>query len=264
MARDKTEKAAITIQATLPKRGAQDGPLAWKREIVAQDEISRTTRTFAKIETFEQLAEAARMTQGNDFWCFLEQLAEDCDAILRENKLPGAIQTVRHDGAGGWWVHPPDGPKQPQKGETWNFIAGAELAKAWADFSDVWFAGRIGLKCRLALEENAKDNAGALILFHMVWEIAQLERDWEWRSANKPAILTGRKQRKSLDERREAGNKAAKDKVARRRQLVKEMKRETRLTGGALNKWLARQLKERHEIEVSLRTIRYDLAAIRD
>jgi hypothetical protein len=266
MARDKTDKSdktAITIRATFPKRRAQGGPLTWKREIVAQDEISRETRTFAEIETGEQAMEAARLTQGNDFWSFLEQLAEDCDAVLRENNLPGATQGVRHDGAGAWWFHPPDGPKLPQKGEIWRFTCGAELAKARADFSDVWFAGRIGLQCRLALANEAQGNAGASFLFQMVWEIAKLDSDWKWRRANKPAILTGRKQRKALGVLRETRNKAAKGAAARRRQRVAEMMQETRLTGGALDAWLARQLAERHGIEASPRTIRADRAAIR-
>lgn len=259
---DKTDKTAITVRATFPKQGAQGVPLTWKREIVAQDEISRTTRTFAEIETVEQAMEAARLTQENDFWSFLEQLAEDCDAVLRKNDLPGAMQRVRHDGAGAWWVHPPDGPKLPQKGEIWRFTCGAELAKARADFSDVWYAGCIGLQCRLALRHNAKGNVDASFL-QMVWEIAKLHSDWTWRRANKPAILTGRKQRKSLGVLRETQNKAAKGEVARRRQRVAEMMQETRLTGGALDAWLARQLAERHGIKASLRTIRADRAAIR-
>lgn len=260
MARDKT---ATTIRATFPKRGAQGGPLTWKHEIVAEDEISRDERTFAEIETFEQLMEAQRLTDENDFWHFLEHLAEVCDEVLRENDLPGATQEVRHDEAGAWWVHPPDGPKIPQKGETWRFTCGAELAKAWADFSDVWFAGRIGSLCRQALAHNAKGSAGESSLFQMVWEIARLHRDWNWRRANKPAILTGRKQRKALRVLRETRNSAAKAEAASRRKLVAEMMQETRLEGGALDQWLARQLEERHGIKVARRTVRADRAKIR-
>ncbi len=267
MARDKTDKTdetPVATPATTATRAAQDGDgLTWQRETVAEDELSRLERSFAVIETDAQMDAALRLNNMDYFWPKITALADECDEILQENGFPPAGRTVRHDGAGNWWLHPTDAPKLPPTGETWNFTNGAALAQASRDFSDPWYAGRIGLQCRLALEHNAKGDAGKPFLFAMIFQIATLRADWKWRRGNKPSILTGRKQRKALSALRETQNRAAKGEAARRRMLVADLMQETRLTGGALDAWLVRQLAERHGIEASLRTIRADRAAIR-
>lgn len=261
MVADKTD---ATIKVTLPTRTSKDGGgLTWKRETVAEDELSREVRRSANIETIEQAIEGARLTQHHDFWPSIERFADTCDKVLEENGFPGAIQEVRHDGQGKWWPHPPDAPMVPQPGETFKFTCGAKLAEARGDFSDAWYAGKIGLLCRAALNHKAKGDAGEPFLFAIIFEIAKLQTDWTWRRGNKPAILTGRKQRKALGVLRESRNMSAKAEVTRRRSLVATLMQETRLKGGALNAWLARELAERHGIAISTRTLRADRKAIR-
>jgi hypothetical protein len=164
---------------------------------VAEDDLSELWQQTAKIETSEHASEAARDTQMDNFWPSIEELANQCDEILKENGFPGAAEMVRHDGAGNWWQHLPDAPKRPPTGETWKFTRGYALAQDFADgFSDAWYAGRIGFQCRLALEHFRKGEAGQPFLFGMLFEIATLRTDWQWRRGHKPSIVTGRGVRK--------------------------------------------------------------------
>jgi hypothetical protein len=74
---------------------------------------------------------------------------------------------------------------------------------------------------------------------------------------------SGAKRRRNLGDSREAQNKAAKANAKRRREMISAMLPEIRLTGGALDKWIIKQLLNRHDISVSERTIRADLKALR-
>jgi len=73
---------------------------------------------------------------------------------------------------------------------------------------------------------------------------------------------SGAKRRRNLGDSREARNKATKANAKRRREMISAMFPETRLTGGALTKWIKKQLLERHGISVSERTIRDDRRAL--
>lgn len=192
MARDKTDKTDRTPAAT---SGAS--ALVWEKSKIAEDEISELWKKTAKIETDEQFSEAARETQLDRFWPFIEDFANRCDEVLQEHGFPCAKELVRHDKKGNWWRHPPEAPKRPPTGETWHFAWGYELAEQYApDFSDPWYAGRIGFKCRSALEFFQKGDTGKPFLFDYVFEIASLRTDWRWRRRHKPAIITGRGVRK--------------------------------------------------------------------
>ena len=240
--------------------------LEWKKVKVAEDELSELWQQTAKIETSEQLAEAATQSQRDIFWPQIEALADSCDEVLLENGFPPAAQLVRHDGAGKWWFHPPDAPENPPPGETWNFTRGNTFAQEFAaGFSDPWYAGRIGLKCRLALEHFRKGDSGKPFLFNMIFEIASLRTDWRWRRGNKPSILTGRKQRKTLATHRGTAHAKQRKGVKERREAIATLLREMNrpLTGGALEQHLCKRLLDRFEIDAKPRTIRRDLSEIR-
>lgn len=195
MARDKTDKTDLTPDATTATQAAN--PLVWERVKIAEDELSELWMDTAKIENSDQAKQAAHDSQADNFWPFIKDFANFCDEKLRENGFPRAAEMVRHDGAGKWWFHPPDSPKHPPKGETWTFVCGYALAEKFADdFSDAWYAGRIGWKCRMALEHFRNGDAGKPFLFIMLFEIATLRTDWRWRRGNKPSIITGRGVRK--------------------------------------------------------------------
>lgn len=266
MAGDKTDKTDITPAATLATTATREAnELTWEKHKVAEDELSALWKQTAKIDTAEQAAEAARQSQRDTFWPKIAALAKFCDEVLLENGFPRAAQLVRHDGAGKWWLHSSDAPKSPPTGETWKFTRGTALAQEFAaDFSDSWYAGRLGFKCRLALEHFHKGDSGKPFLFDMIFEIASLNTDWRWRRGNKPSILTGRKQRKTLANHRGAAHAKQREGIKARREAISKLLRESKrnITGGALERYLEKKLMECFAIKASLRTIRRDLAEL--
>ena len=260
MAWDKTNKAPAAAPST-----EMSGRLVWEKEKVTEDELSTLWRNVAKITTAEHAEQAALETHRDTFWPQIEALANRCDEILTEHGFPHAAELVRHDGAGKWWRHPPDTPKRPPTGETWKFTRSEALAQEYSPgFSDPWYAARIGFQCRLVLEHFRKGDAGAPFLLSMIFEIATLKKDWQWRRGQKPSILTGRKQRGHLTDLRDTQNRSTKALVATRREAIAEMINETSLTGGALTAWLEKMLFDRHGIKASPRTIRGDRKALRE
>jgi hypothetical protein len=236
----------------------------WKKVKIAEDELSVLWKKTAQIETSEQMMLAAKESQKDNFWPHIEALAIRCDEILTEHGFPHAIETVWHDETGKWFRPLPDTGYRPPTGETWKLNPGGALAqKHAADFSDAWYAGRLGIKCRLALEIFQKDKVEKSSLFNEVFEIATLRTDWGWRRGQKPSILTGRKTRRNLTDLRETQNRYAQAGVTERHSAIAAMLQTTNRTGGALTSWIRKQLVERHEITVSERTIRGDLKELR-
>lgn len=195
MAKSKNDGGTPATTATSATPAAHE--LEWRKTKVAEDELSVLWRQTARIASSEQAEEAARQTQVDHFWPQIEALADFCDEVLVEHSFPKAAQYVRHDGEGNWWELSPDHPKRPPTGEIWKFTLGKALAQEFSDdFSDPWYAGRIGFECRLALEHFHKGDAGKPFLFTKIFEIATLRADWKWRRGHKPSILTGRSVRK--------------------------------------------------------------------
>lgn len=189
MAKGKTEKPPLATPG--------ETSLAWERVKIAEDELSELWHETAKIENSEQASEAARETQIDQFWPSIEKLANRCDLVLQEHGFPPAAEMVRHDGAGKWWRPPLDGPKRPPTGETWKFTRGNALAQEFSDdFSDAWYAGRLGFQCRLALLHHQNGDDGKPFLFSIIFHIATLRKDWIWRRGQKASILTGKPVRK--------------------------------------------------------------------
>ena len=241
------------------------GKLKWQKETIAEDELSIFIRKSARIETVEQADEAAIAMQADNFWPMIERLAARCDAILEDSGFPLAKEWVRHDGEGKWWRQLPDESKKLEPGEKRMSDWGANFTQAHtADFSNSWYAARIGWECGLALEHHCKGDTGKPFLFMMVFEIASLHTDWRWRSGQKPSILTGKKQRKTLSKARETVNAKSNLIAATRCNAIAAMLRNTHLEGGALVKYLQRRLEQEADTNVSDRTIRRDLKNLRD
>ena len=237
--------------------------LKWQKVKVAEDELSFLWKESADIETSEQAQAAALESQKDRFWPGIKELAESCDALLKEHDFPPAAQLVRHNGAAKWWPHPEDAPQLPPSGEAWKFIQGHKFIEAKAPgFSDAWYAARIGFKCRLALEHHAKGNAGAPFLFTTIFEIATLRTDWRWRRGNKLTIITGKKVRKNLSDHRSTSITSGKEGVKERRAAIQRILHDTNLTGGGLEVFITNQLKNQG-LFAARRTIRRDLMALR-
>lgn len=175
------------------EKQAADKALFWETHTAAEDEISKFTIERAVLDTVEKAEAAAQLLQEDNFTRSIQHLADQCDKILADLGFPGAAEMVRHDGEGNWWRQPNDAPARPSPGETWMFIKGRELAKAGKDFSDSWYAGEIGLKCRHLLEHLAKGDSGTPFVNLMIFRIASLNRDWDWRQKQKGHVIRGRK-----------------------------------------------------------------------
>ena len=166
------------------------------------------------------------------------------------------------------WLHP-NGKWHRKEKEHWRpspwsqRYAAPWIQESATDFSKVWYAARIGWVCRLFLEHIKIGNSAKPHVHALAYEIGVLKNDANWRLQHKPSVLTGGKQRRNLAKLREDQNARAKTHVIERRGLIETLMQETQRTGGALDNWLVQQLKERHSIQVSKRTVRGDRRAIR-
>lgn len=129
-------------------------------------------------------------------------------------------------------------------------------------YSMLWYAGKIGLECWLLLKKREQTSHNVWTL-REVLKLGMLLAEADWRLTYRPDILTGRKQRKTLKECRQRANAASKQAAEARRDAIRIILSETKLTGGALEKHLNRRLQAELGISVSDRTIRDDLKKVR-
>lgn len=169
----------------------------WQEHIVAEDEISILKGRRKKIESFDELLKLSREANKDEFWPFIQRLSAECDKILEENGFPKAMDTVRHDGNGKWWLHPADGPSRPPPGERWQFMMGCKFTEKHAQgLSDSWYASRIGFCCSEALRLNQRGKIDQHI-FVIVYQIAHLRTDWQWRRNHRANVIRGKKTKES-------------------------------------------------------------------
>lgn len=169
------------------------------------------------------------------FWNDIKQTLERCDQIMLEH---------------GW---------DRKAGNGRNFPGDRQAEP----FSQLWYAGQIGQTCWALLTFSKPENPETWILRRVLGlgiDVAEAD----WRLTFRPAILTGQKQRKTLQECRDKANSASKLAVDARRDAVSIMLVDTKLTKGALHKYLRKRLFDEMGMTVSSRTLRRDLEAIRD
>lgn len=263
MVKSKNNARPPATSATSATRGANE--FTWDERTVAEDELSVLRIQTAEIATAEHASEAASLSQTDTFWPQIEALAKSCDEILLKKGFPRAAQMVQHDGAGNWWHHAPNAPECPPTGETWKFTRGGALAQEYSDdFSDGWYAGRIGFKCKKALELFQNGDADKPFFHAKIFEIATLEAEWRWRRASKPSILTGQKQRQTLANHRNTAHAKQSEKKELRRQAILKLMHENKpkITGLALQEYLKKNLLEHFGIKAAPRTIRRDLSEL--
>lgn len=181
-------------------------------EVLGRDELQTLTVTWRSLDEWQGFRE-------NDFWNDIETILENCDAVM-----------LRH----GWNRHEGNGRNFPHD-------------RTAEPFSELWYAGKIGAECWNLLNHFRAHGLNEIALSNAMY-LGRLLCEAEWRAAFKPSIVTGKAQRKTLSEHREKAIKGAKDKVAARRTLVAQLMLETERKGGALDKWLRRELQERHGI----------------
>ena len=198
-------------------------------EILGSDGLHTRTRTW--YDGVEGLNRALDRNREGVFWQELERQLAECGDILEEHGF------ARND-------FNTDGFKEP--------------------YQDAWYAAQVGWRCDLVLNTwHRRGRAPNEAMFRYIMAIGALSTEWEWRLSFRPAILTGAKQRRHLTELRDGKNIAAQASVAERREAIGALMQETRLTGGALDKWLVGQLADRHKIKVSARTVRADRKTLR-
>lgn len=127
--------------------------------------------------------------------------------------------------------------------------------------SDDWLAVKCYL-CWLDACHALTEGAPSLIVAERMFVAGATAREFELSIRNRAHSALGRKQKRHLTELREDRNRRAATNVEERRRTVAALLPETRLTGGALDKWLIRQLAERHGIRVSSRTARSDRKSV--
>ncbi len=224
--------------------------------VLAQDEISKLVQERVKLETKEEINAALSKEGRIDFWGQVRSIAEECDQVLLKAGYPRAWQAILADSSGNWRDFSGN-PRDASGG--WKWTRGHNLVlEATRDFSDLWYAARVGEKAGIALENFERGRGYESHLFVLIWEIATLMADWRWRALHKKQIVTGKKQRSNLHELRETNNQAAKRQAEERRVIVAELMAETSLTGGSLDNWLSKQMKLRHGISFRPRTYRED------
>ncbi|WP_109565867.1 hypothetical protein [Jannaschia seohaensis] len=99
-----------------------------------------------------------------------------------------------------------------------------------------------------------------------LWDAArlgELRTEARFHGLHLPAITTGRKQRRVLDQHRSKAITSSRASAAERRDAIRTMLPQTKLTGKALSEYLIRRLKDEYGIDISERSIRRDLPAIR-
>lgn len=159
--------------------------------ILAEDELSRFEATRTRLPfTSEAFAEAARQTQMDGFWPGIEKLAEECDAILTENKFPKVFDFVAHDGSGNWWP----ATVAEIKTQRLKMISGWKFSEAYAKgFSTPWYAATIGFACREVLRLAKQSEASQHHAFALIYKVGAFNADWRWRRNHKPSVLRGKK-----------------------------------------------------------------------
>ena len=212
-------------------------------KILASDELGRYVRTSKPLKTDADWSAAEESTSGKDFWPEIERLADACDEVLKREGFPAAMEAVKRENEDGGKV---------------STLCFKYIEDTQDEISNVWYAAKIGYHCRVALMAEKRGEAGKPWLLNLVFHIATLQSDWRWRHNHKPSILTGRKTRSSLEEQRVRGNAAKTTNALARQELVKSLAEETNCTSGALDQYLAKRLKENHNIVVSVRPVRRD------
>jgi hypothetical protein len=243
MARDKTDKtdkpvattATSATSASKRYNRGKDGTHPLNKsfkprpegvvEELGRDELQKLGVTWSN--------EISLFAEG-DFWRDLEIILVNCDEIM-----------LRH----GWNRKAGNGRDFP----------GDRTAEP---FSELWYAGKIGFECWNLLTWHREHGPNEIALSQALY-LGRLLTEAEWRTAFKPFIGTGKKQRRALSGLRDTKNRAAKQRVAQRRALITSLLSEAgRRSGGALEKWLVKKLEEEHHIIIGVRTVRGDLAVI--
>lgn len=247
--------------ATSATKQDSNTKLHWDEKYAATDSIGKHVIQSAPINNIAEAREAAKATSGEDFWPDMERLADNCDEALRKEGYPAAMQSVMPYGKDKWWPSPADFPHGYKPGD--KIMIGFKFTQMHAgEFSNAWYAAEVGHLCREALRHVANGKVGEPWLYKLVFYIASIRQSWEWRHVHSPSILTGQKSRKNLCELRTSQNNRARDQVERRRELVRELKKQTKLKGGALDNFLKQKLADQYGINVGARTLREDRRAL--
>ena len=255
-----TPATTATSATSATKDGCNTG-LQWQEKNSTSDSIGKRVTRSAPINTLAEAHAAAKETSGEDFWSYIESLADDCDEVLRKEGYPTAMQSVMPYGNGQWRPSPTDFPRGCKPGD--QIMVGFRFTQMHADaFSNAWYAAEVGHLSRDVLRHVANNKAGEAWLYKIVFYIASMRQNWEWRHVHSPSLLTGQKARKNLTELRTSHNISMKDKVDERRALVQDLINQTSLTGGALDNFLKRKLAELYGIYVGVRTLREDRRAL--
>lgn len=200
------------------------------------------------------------------FWSDMEKIQSECDTILAENGFPRSADHIIYVTEESWWLSSdttkPSFQELLKAGKGANSARGYAFAKKRTEpLSDPWFAALIGgMIYMISLRKDSWNETQ----LDRVFQIGVALEKWRMRHYFKPAILTGKKQRKTLDAYRVKAIAEKRTVVSQRREAIAEILPTTRLQGGALEKYLLRKLETEFGIRASDRTVRRDLVFLRE
>ena len=120
-------------------------------------------------------------------------------------------------------------------------------------FSELWYAGHIGFLYWNLLAHHRERTLNE-VAWAKILKLGQLLTEFELREAFKPSIVTGTKNLRYLSGLRNGQNEKMKLEVKKRRSLVAELLKQTKLTGGARDAWLIKELIKRGMLDLGSRS----------
>lgn len=226
---------------------------------IGGDEITRLLKRTYEGDQTEVWQWFAELHASDSFESFIAELVGACDAVLMSNGWPRSDTSLLFSKSGDWqeWT--------PESEVEWNtklhrgVVRTTKFVKQQSTpFSLVWYAADIAEKCHEVSCPNELDSSKrSLRLIALGMQL----QDWSWRSKEKPAIVTGRKQRRYLAETRDNSNRNRQNNVEIRRRLVAKIAAKSGRSKGALAEYVRQVLATKHNCDVALRTVRRDLKA---
>jgi len=132
----------------------------------------------------------APATDDAGFWQEIERIAENCDAILGQRGFPPAGVAIRFSEAGFWCLSEGRPGRAPAGVRVHSVNSNAAYMKRFSEpFSDAWYAGDAGAKCREILNARGLLDDNVLeAIFHLGLAL----RDWSWKRRYERAITSSR------------------------------------------------------------------------
>lgn len=226
---------------------------------IGGDEITRLLKRTYEGDQTEVWRWFAELHASDGFESFITELVSACDAVLMSNGWPKSDSSLLFSKSGNWQEWTPESKVQWNRKLHRRVVRTTKFVKEESTpFSPIWYAADIAEKCHAVKSPTEPDSSvRSLRLIALGMQL----QDWSWRSREKQAIVTGRKQRRYLAQTRDSSNRNRQNNVEIRRRLVAKIANQSSRSKGALAEYVREVLATEHNCDVALRTVRRDLKA---